>query len=99
MTDLIKSSFDQNGYYIFDQPVLAPDLLAAAREGMEMLREGGNDTGTPMDKSHWNPGDDPAALCKIDYPQIASTAMREFIGAPAIGELSLIHISEPTRPY
>jgi len=86
MNASIQSSYNENGYYIFDRSVLTPDLVAAALEAMDMLRMGGEDTGTPIDKSHWKPGDDPAALCKIDYPQIASKVMRQFIGSPEIGE-------------
>jgi len=89
MTKIAQTSYDQNGFYVLDQPVLGPDLVAAALEGMDMLREGGNDTGTPIGESNWKPGDDPTALCKIDYPQIASKVIKELIGASVIGECAV----------
>jgi len=86
MTHSIQSAYDRYGYVICDQPVLDPDLVAAAVAGMDRVREGGNDTGSPAVAYHWKPGDDPSALCKIDGPQLASTAIAALIASPAIGE-------------
>ena len=86
MANAVKTSYEQNGYCIFEQPVLEPELLAAALAGMNMIREGGTDTGTLPHHYHWKPGDDPSALCKIDGPQAASRAIAELISSTEVGE-------------
>ena len=35
MNDDARTVYDQNGFYIFDQPVLAPNLVAAGLDGLE----------------------------------------------------------------
>lgn len=75
-----------DGYYIHSEPVLPPDLIERAREGMDAVRDGVYDTGTPPRPSPWTPGDDPAKLVKIEMPQLASRAIFEALTHPALGE-------------
>lgn len=86
MTDDISESYNLNGFYIFEDPVLDARRVAAARLGMEMIRAGEYDTGNPPEPSPWNPGDDPHALCKIEQPQKANRAIADLISSPEIGD-------------
>ena len=88
----VKESFEKNGFYIFSQPVIDSESIQKAIEGMDMLRAGLYDTGTPPPKSLWNPGDPLEALCKIEQPQIANEAIATLIRSPEIGE-STAHIT------
>ncbi len=78
--------FADQGYFVFDQPVIPADIVEAARDGMTAVREGRYDTGNPPFESPWKPGDDPKKLCKIEMPQLADSAIRELVSHPALGE-------------
>ena len=82
----IKSSFEENGFYVFRAPAIESERVRNASEGMDRIREGDYDTGRPPENSPWNPGDDPACLCKIEQPQLGSKAIGELIRSPEIGE-------------
>jgi hypothetical protein len=82
----IKSSFEENGFYVFKAPTIELERVQNASDGMDKIREGEYDTGRPPANSPWNPGDDPARLCKIEQPQLGSTAIAELIRSPEIGE-------------
>lgn len=77
--------YEQDGFFICDQPLVPPDVVTGAVEGMDAIRAGSYDTGRPPYTSPWNPGDDPDALCKIELPQLASRPVRKLISHPAIG--------------
>lgn len=81
-----KESFDRNGFYLVNQPVINSERVRNAVEGMDMIRAGVYDTGKPPPKSRWNPGDDPSYLCKIEQPQIANEAIATLVRSPEIGE-------------
>ena len=78
--------YAENGFVVFDKPVVDQDLVRRACEGMDMVRAGQFDTGSPPEPSNWNPGDDPARLCKMEAPQKANYAIRELIASSEIGE-------------
>ena len=80
--------YEANGYFITENPLFPPDLIARAVEGMDAIRRGEYDTGRPPQPSHWNPGDDLNKLCKIEQPQFASRAIRELLCYPALGALA-----------
>jgi ectoine hydroxylase-related dioxygenase (phytanoyl-CoA dioxygenase family) len=86
MTDDIRARYNLNGFYIFEDPVLDASRVIAARQGMESIRAGEYDTGSPPEPSPWNPGDDPHALCKIEQPQKANRAIAELIRSSEIGD-------------
>ena len=81
----MQVDFQKDGYGILDQPVLDADLVNGARAGMDLLRQGVYDTGTPHGGGKWSPGDDPDSLCKMEIPQLGNLAIRELIGAAEIG--------------
>ena len=86
MSESSSSFYDQNGFIIFDEPVLSSSLVEAATKGMDDIRAGIHETGIPPEPSPWNPGDDPSVLCKMEQPQKCSLAIREAISSPLIGE-------------
>ncbi|HIG45053.1 MAG TPA: hypothetical protein EYQ20_01005 [candidate division Zixibacteria bacterium] len=88
MTQDIRTRYHHDGFCILKKPVLDSDCVSAARQGMDMIRAGEYDTGTPPEPSPWNPGDDRKVLCKIEQPQQASQAIRALIGSSEIGKLA-----------
>ncbi|MCC6443718.1 MAG: phytanoyl-CoA dioxygenase family protein [Armatimonadetes bacterium] len=83
-----REPYEADGFYIASEPVLPAEAVRKACEGMDAIRMGHYDTGRPPCPSIWNPGDDPARLCKIEQPQFASRAIRELLVHPALGELA-----------
>lgn len=86
-TSEVTQSYEQNGFYIFDKPVVDEQRVQNALFGMNNVRAGKYDLGKPPEESPWNPGDDINLLCKIEQPQIADKAIAELIRSPEIGEL------------
>jgi hypothetical protein len=82
-----RTGYDRDGFHLFREPVLPEDVVRRAVAGMDALRRGEYDTGTPPEESPWNPGDDPGKLCKIEMPQFASRAILELVSHPALGDL------------
>ncbi len=82
----IHAQFQQDGYAIHAEPLLAAEVVQDAVAGMDAIRNGIYDTGRPPRPSPWNPGDDPQQLCKIESPQFASHAIRKLINEPALGK-------------
>ena len=83
-----QASYKEQGFCIFPEPILPPDLVKRAIAGMDAIRAGDYETGVPPDESRWNPGDDPNKLCKMENPQVASRAIMELIRHPALGQLA-----------
>jgi len=83
----IAQSYEQNGFHIFDKPVVDKQRVQNALTGMDNVRAGKYDLGKPPEESPWNPGDDVNLLCKIEQPQIADRAIAELIRSPEIGEV------------
>ena len=52
---------------------------------MDAIRRGEYDTGGPPQPSHWNPGDGPNELCKIEMPQFASRALMDLVSHRDLG--------------
>ena len=75
-----------DGYYIYPEPVLPMDVVERAIVGMDAVRAGEYDTGIAPQPSPWSPGDDPAALCKIEMPQLANRAIMELVSHSALGQ-------------
>ena len=84
----IKTSFNENGYYIFNDSVANIELVENARVGIDKIRNGDYDTGKPLEPSPWNPGDDSNVLCKIEQPQIVNRAIADLITSSQIGALA-----------
>ena len=82
----LHTDFLNDGYAIHAESLLPTEIVQGAVEGMDAIRNGAYDTGTPPRPSPWNPGDDPNVLCKIESPQFASNAIRQLINEPALGE-------------
>ncbi|MEM7539939.1 MAG: phytanoyl-CoA dioxygenase family protein [Chloroflexota bacterium] len=83
----VHQSYLEDGFYIQPEPIIPQDTVDAAIIGMDELRAGRYDTGTPPQPSHWNPGDDPnTKLGKIEMPQIANHAIMSLVKTPALGE-------------
>lgn len=76
-----------DGSYIRKQPILPRPIVAAAVIGMDEVRAGRYDTGTPPQPSYWNPGDDPnTKLGKMEMTQVANRAIMALRKYPALGE-------------
>lgn len=86
-TSPIAQSYEQNGFYLFDKPVVDKQRVQNALIGMNNVRTGKYDLGNPPEESPWNPGDDDNLFCKIEQPQIADRAIAELIRSPEIGEV------------
>jgi hypothetical protein len=84
----LQADFQKDGFYILEEPALDADLVNRARAGMDLLREGVYDTGTPHGGGKWKPGDDPNSLCKMEIPQLGNLAIRELITSTEIGRLA-----------
>ena len=82
-----RTQFEDDGFYLHQEPLVPDDLIRRATEGMDAVRSGDYDTGEPP-RGGWQPGDDPQKLCKIEMPQIANRAILELVSHPAIGELA-----------
>ncbi len=86
------SQYLQDGFHLEATPVLSAACVEAAVAGMDNIREGHYDTGMAPEPSPWNPGDDPARLCKIEMPQKASRGIRDLIASPELGA----HVADVT---
>lgn len=84
----LKSLYDQDGFYIHTKSVLPPEILVRAANGLTQVRAGVFDTNEKPDGCNWKPGDDPHKLCKIEQPQLASSALREVLCSPLFGQLA-----------
>lgn len=83
-----RSRYESDGYHIASEQVIPLDVVQRAVAGMDAVRAGEYDTGTPPQPSPWKPGDDPRKLCKVEMPQIASRAIFEMVSHPALGRLA-----------
>ena len=81
-----RGAYADQGFYRSRSSVLPPDLVASAREGIDAVREGRYDTGRPPHASPWQPGDDPAALCKVELAHAANRALGRVARNPGLGE-------------
>lgn len=80
--------YSEDGFYLHPVPVIPADVVNAAIHGMDEVREGRYDTGTPPQPSRWNPGDDPnLKMGKVEMPQIANQSIMDLMMVPALGEL------------
>lgn len=84
----LHAQFERDGYYMHSAPVLTPDLIQRAADGICAVRDGVYDTGEAPQARLWNPGDNPLALCKVEQPQLANHALREAVSSPLLGELA-----------
>jgi hypothetical protein len=83
-----QAHYENDGFYIHAQPALPDAAVQAAVTGMDEVREGRYDTGTPPQPSPWKPGDDPnSKLGKIEMPQIANHAIWNLVSHAALGVL------------
>lgn len=81
--------YKADGFYIHPKRVIPTDKIEAAIYGMDEVRHGRYDTGTPPQPSQWQPGDDEKVkLGKIEMPQIANHAIMDLIKISALGELA-----------
>lgn len=82
-----RKQYQADGFYIHPTPIIPREVVDAAVVGMDEVRAGRYETGTPPQPSSWNPGDDPNALGKIEMPQLANRAIHRLVSHPALGEL------------
>ncbi len=82
----VRARYEEDGFCVVPR-LFEPEVVQRAVEGMDRIRAGEYDTGTPPDESPWKPGDDPNVLCKIENPHVASRGVRELITHPALGRL------------
>lgn len=75
----------RDGFHLEPRPVLSAACVAAAAAGMDSIRHGIYDTGEEPEPSPWQPGDDPARLCKIEMPQKASAGIRALVSDTGLG--------------
>jgi hypothetical protein len=83
-----QGRFAQDGFVLHPEPVLSPDLIARAIQGMDALHAGEYETGRPPQPSIWNPGDSLDKLIKIEMPQLANRAIWDVVSHAGIGELA-----------
>ena len=83
-----RTTYEADGFYLFPEPIIDNVVIRRAVEGMDAVRAGKYETGTPPRPSAWNPGDDPKKLCKIEMSQIANRAIMELVSQPSIGKLA-----------
>jgi len=81
-----RARYEADGFCFQDDVGLPEQLIGRVVEGMDAIRRGEYDTGSPPEESPWNPGDDPGKLCKIEMPQFASRAIMELISHSALGD-------------
>ena len=84
----IREQYENDGFLIHPQSVLAPDLVERAARGLDAVRDGVYETGEAPDERFWNPGDDPHALCKLEQPQLCNYALREAIASSELGRVA-----------
>jgi hypothetical protein len=82
----LKDRYDRDGFLINATDLLPEGVVRRAAEGMAAVRRGEYDTGKPPESSPWKPGDSDNVLCKIEQPQLASSAIGELIRHPLLGE-------------
>lgn len=82
------SQYAADGFFIHAYPVLPADLVDRASHGMDAIRRGDYDRGSPPANSPWNPGDSEDTLCKIEQPQLADQSVFDLISHARIGELA-----------
>ncbi len=75
----------RDGFHLQTEPVLSSACVARAVAGMDQIRAGIYDTGEAPEPSPWQPGDDPALLCKIELPQKASRGIRALVSDTGLG--------------
>jgi len=80
-----RALYVRDGFHLQREPILSAARVARAVTGMDQIRRGVYDTGAAPEPSQWNPGDDPARLCKIELPQKASRGIRELVSDPGLG--------------
>jgi hypothetical protein len=80
-----RARYAADGFYCHATPLLPAAVIEPAIAGMDAVRAGEYDTGVPPQPSHWQPGDDPNRLGKIEMPQLASRAIHALISHPALG--------------
>ena len=80
-----RERYEADGFAILNTPLIPPDLIRRATDGMDAIRRGEYDTGRAPQPSVWNPGDDLNALCKIEMPQMASNAVFDLVSHSTIG--------------
>jgi len=78
-------SYVRDGFYISEDSILPEQITEDAVKGMDLVRKGEYDTGQAPNPSPWSPGDNPKALCKIEMPQRANSAIMELIKYPKLG--------------
>jgi ectoine hydroxylase-related dioxygenase (phytanoyl-CoA dioxygenase family) len=83
-----NQQFRRDGFVIYPDPVLPANLVENAMQGMNAIRRGEYDLGSPPNPSPWNPGDRTDTLCKIEQPQFASQAVLDLVSHTRIGELA-----------
>ncbi len=83
-----RAAYDRDGFHLHDTPLIDQELVNRASDGMDALRAGEYETGTPPQPSPWNPGDPADKLCKIELPHPANRSILELVSHPEIGRVA-----------
>ena len=88
ISEMVKDStayrrcYQEDGFYLHDQPLFSPELIERACLGMDAIRDGQYDTGRPPCGGKWKPGDDPEQALQDREPAVGSFATSgEFLEA------------------
>ncbi|MEM7028511.1 MAG: phytanoyl-CoA dioxygenase family protein [Chloroflexota bacterium] len=88
-SSMMNQQYQQDGFYIHPSALFPTDIVNAAVVGMDEVREGRYDTGTPPQPSRWKPGDDPnTKIGKIEMPQIANHDIMALMKFSDLGKLA-----------
>ncbi|HEY8668773.1 MAG TPA: phytanoyl-CoA dioxygenase family protein [Tepidisphaeraceae bacterium] len=80
-----RKQFERDGFF-FSPPLLPAELVDRAVRHINKVMACKYETGVPVAGRHWNPGEDPFKIRKIDEPQRADRTILEVIGHPEIGK-------------
>ena len=85
--DTPRTQYERDGFFLAPTTGIASDCVSRAVRGMDNIRMGEYETGIPPLGSPWNPGDDPARLCKIEMPQVCDRGVWDLVSHPELGRL------------
>ena len=81
-----KRQYEEDGFYLIAQPIVAAEVVEGARQGMERLQRGEYNTGTAPTNQ---PEFDPQALLKLNDAHRADAQVRALITGRALPESEL----------
>ena len=92
-----RASYEADGFYLYQQPLIPADVVQGAVDGMDALRRGEYATGQKPQPSFWNPGDPADKLVKIEMSQTCDPRIMALITYPALGKLAADYLRTEVR--